>query len=58
MKGSTATTPVSADASATGTVTARRLPGGWYAAVDEPTGKTYYYTADGAVTWERPTTSA
>jgi len=33
------------------------LPGGWFAAVDEPTGKPYYYTAEGAVTWERPTAS-
>jgi hypothetical protein len=25
-----------------------------YAAIDEPTGKEYYYNAEGAVTWERP----
>jgi len=30
------------------------LPVGWYAAADEATGKEYYYTAEGAVTWERP----
>jgi len=30
------------------------LPAGWYAAIDEPTGKEYYYNAEGAVTWERP----
>jgi hypothetical protein len=30
------------------------LPAGWYPAKDEATGKEYYYTAEGAVTWERP----
>jgi hypothetical protein len=33
---------------------ATALPAGWYAAIDEPTGKEYYYNAEGAVTWERP----
>ena len=30
------------------------LPEGWYATVDAATGKTYYYTAEGDVTWQRP----
>jgi len=30
------------------------LPAGWFAAVDDATGKEYYYTAEGDVTWERP----
>jgi hypothetical protein len=30
------------------------LPAGWYAATDESTGKEYYYTATGEVTWEHP----
>ena len=30
------------------------LPAGWYAATDEATGKEYYYTAEGEVTWQRP----
>ena len=34
------------------------LPQGWYAATDEATGKEYYYTAAGAVSWERPTSPA
>jgi len=36
-------------------ITARTpLPAGWYAAKDEATGKEYYYTAEGEVTWQRP----
>ena len=30
------------------------LSAGWYAATDEATGKEYYYTAEGEVTWQRP----
>jgi len=30
------------------------LPEGWYSTVDEASGKTYYYTAAGDVTWQRP----
>jgi len=30
------------------------LPAGWYTATDQASGKEYYYTAEGQVTWERP----
>jgi hypothetical protein len=30
------------------------LPVGWYSAMDEASGKEYYYTAEGAVQWDRP----
>ena len=33
------------------------LPGGWFEATDGDTGKTYFYTATGDVSWIRPTTS-
>eukprot|EP00287_Rhodomonas_sp_CCMP768_P002714 CAMPEP_0196729858 /NCGR_PEP_ID=MMETSP1091-20130531/10091_1 /TAXON_ID=302021 /ORGANISM="Rhodomonas sp., Strain CCMP768" /LENGTH=227 /DNA_ID=CAMNT_0042072781 /DNA_START=37 /DNA_END=720 /DNA_ORIENTATION=- len=31
------------------------LPAGWFTAQDESSGTEYYYTADGQVTWDRPT---
>lgn len=49
-----ATAPSGTAPSAAGTAS---LPVGWFAAIDEPTGKPYFYTAEGAVTWERPTAS-
>jgi len=30
------------------------LPAGWYAAADADSGREYFYTAGGSVTWERP----
>ena len=35
-------------------VAAAQLPAGWFVATDEASGKEYYYTAAGDVTWERP----
>ena len=30
------------------------LPAGWYATMDETTGKEYYYDSEAAVNWEWP----
>lgn len=37
-----------------GSVAPAPLPAGWYTTTDQATGKEYYYTEDGKVTWERP----